>query len=237
MPQTRVLPRFCFCASVGVSVTFDTGFLMRLSNHVVRTVTLATGAMLMPGFAAHQTLGAELIVGPRCHRADRELTIELGQRRRAEPGVDRAPSGNSIGDVIKRRDARADDGVSLFGDGRSIVRRRQPGRDRRFEVVSVVVPPMIGARAQRHHQLRRRREDVLRERTQTLLRSARDAIHRQRRRLRDADDRGRRRGDVAVFLAVAVHPSPVGAGAERVRRCRSPSVHCTMPPTPLVGTC
>ena len=44
----RVLPRFCFCAVVALSVTFDTGLLTRLSNQVTRAVTLRAGATLTP---------------------------------------------------------------------------------------------------------------------------------------------------------------------------------------------
>src|SRR5580765_5300943 len=47
-PRTRVLPRFCFCASVADKVTFEMGLLLWLSNHVSRTETLRAGATLTP---------------------------------------------------------------------------------------------------------------------------------------------------------------------------------------------
>ena len=83
----RVSPRFCFCAVVALSVTFDTGLVTRLSNHVSRTVTLRAGATLMPASPADQALRPELIVGTRRDGADRELAVQLGERRRAEPGI------------------------------------------------------------------------------------------------------------------------------------------------------
>jgi hypothetical protein len=55
---------------------------------------------------------------------------------------------------------------------RPIVGRRLAGGDRRLEIVPVVVVPSIDARAQRDDELFNRRQDVLNESAQTLLRPA-----------------------------------------------------------------
>ena len=147
MPRIRVLPRFCFCAAAagprrsrirlaGI-VTFETGSSTRLSNQVRRAVTLRAGATLTPSFAADQPLGAELVVGTRRDRADRELAIQLGQRRRAESGVGRAPRGDAIGHVVQRGDARADDGV---GPCRAATAGCWPSAGRSRTVVSRLWP-------------------------------------------------------------------------------------------------
>jgi len=177
---------------------------------------IADGRHVDTGFAADQPLGAQLIVGAGRDRPDGKLTVQLGKGRRSESGVDRRPPRHLVRQVIERRDARTEHGIVPFGNRVAIVGRRQPGRHGGFEVVTVVILPMIRARAQGEHQLRHRRVDVRDEGPQALLGAAGDPLHRKRGGLGHTDDRGRHRGDVGAFPAVAVDPSHVRAGAEHV---------------------
>ena len=177
-------------------------------------------------FPADETFGSEIFVGQREHGTDAELPVQLVERRRAKAGADVAPRADLVGDLIARRGARADHGVGSVGEarrrrsagcvaGRLVVGRR-PRDDRRLQVVGVVVPPVIDARAERHRQLRQRRQDVLHERAQALLRPAGHALEREDRVLRRRHDDAWRRV-VRRLLAVAVHMTPIGARAEVVR--------------------
>ena len=148
------------------------GLLIRLSNHVSRTEALRAGATLTPGLAADEALGAKLVVGTGRHGSDRELPVQLRQGRRAESRIDGAPDADPIRDVIQRPHMRAHHRVALVGNRRPIVGRRLAGRDRRLEIVPVVVVPAIDARAQREDELCSRRQDVLNESAEALLRPA-----------------------------------------------------------------
>ena len=79
-----------------MSVTLSTGLVTRLSNQVTRTDDVPRRRDVDARFPADQALGRELLVRPRRDRADRELAVQLGQRRRAEAGVDGAPDADAI---------------------------------------------------------------------------------------------------------------------------------------------
>ena len=73
--------------------------------------------------------------------------------------------------------------------------------------MAVVVVPAIDARAERQHQLVDRREDVLHERAEALLRAAGHALHRQRRRLRARGGTIGRSAPSATYAASWLSPS------------------------------
>ena len=168
-------------------------------------------------FAAHQPLGTEFRVWTRHDGAHRELAVELRERGRAEARVHCAPGGDPIGEVVERGHARTEHRVGAVGQRVAIVGGRQPRGHRGFEIVPVVVAPLVGAGAERDHRLRGGRDDVGDERAQAALRAARDAPQRTRHPLRDAVDHGGHGRHIGVFLAVAVDPAHVGAGAQHLR--------------------
>ena len=99
----RVRPRFCRCCRLVPIVTFDTGLLTRLSYQVRPHRDVGRRRDVDAELAADQTLGAELIVRPRDDRPDRELAIQLVERRRAEPQPEVAPHAHLVGQVVQRR--------------------------------------------------------------------------------------------------------------------------------------
>ena len=75
---------------------------------------VASRLQIHSDFPALQMLRTQLIIGARRHSADRELPVELVQRRRTEAETVIAPDAHRAGDVIHRRRARADDRVGAI---------------------------------------------------------------------------------------------------------------------------
>ena len=162
-----------FCASVRVQeVTFEMGLVIRLSNQRQPDRDVASGCDVDPGLAADQPLGAKLVVGTVVTAPTENCRYSSVKGRRAESRIGGAPDADPIRDVIQRPHVRAHHRVALVGNRRPIVGRRLAGGDRRLEIVPVVVVPAIDARAQRDDELFNRRQDVLNESAQTLLRPA-----------------------------------------------------------------
>ena len=159
--------------------------------------------------AADEALRTELVVRQREHRANRELPIQLVERRRAETGTEITPDAHPIRHVIQRRRARADHRVLALGQGGIVVGGRQAGRDGGLEVVRVVIAPCIDTRAERHLQLGDGRDHVLHEGAEAPLSASGHPFH---------DHLGADLRVEHVFLTVAVNPSPVGAGRQELGR-------------------
>ena len=116
--------------------------------------------------------------------------------------------------MVHRRDARAGHRALLLGKRRAVPGRRRPGRQRRLEVVRIVVAPVVDARREGDAQIGRRGEDVLDERAGAPLGAARHPIERRRQPAN---------GVVRTLLAVAVHAAPIDAGRQEVLGSDRPS--------------
>ena len=170
---------------------------------------------VQPQLAAHQTLGAELIVGQRHQRANAELAVQLVQCRGAETGADAAPGGDPVGDVIQRRQARAEHRVIPVGEIAAVRRGRKARRHARLVVMRLEVAPVIDAAAHRDRQCLHRPELALHERAAADLRAA---------GLAQRDHRGARRRIEHALLALAFDPPEVGARRQQMprRQCLGP---------------
>ena len=131
--ESCVRPRFCRCwvtvVPTVVSVTFDTGSLMRLSNQVARHVRLRdrldADAQLRRRPAARARAGCWPASSTVPTRNWRYSSLSVGARK-PQP---RSPHTlNQLGEVVARRDARAGHVSSRSGSVGGVVGGRRAAR-------------------------------------------------------------------------------------------------------------